>query len=124
MLSLFTLAAMLATQGPTGTITGRVLAAGSELPIAEAIVAVEGIEARATTTASGMFRLEGIPPGIYTVRALAGFIHMGGLLPPDQLNIADYALTAYKRASEENDPPGSRRIVRTTARRRRRYRRA
>ncbi|HWA57706.1 MAG TPA: TonB-dependent receptor [Gemmatimonadales bacterium] len=71
MLSLFTLAAMLATQGPTGTITGRVLAAGSELPIAEAIVTVEGIEARATTTASGMFRLGGIPPGIYTVRAVA-----------------------------------------------------
>lgn len=41
--------------------------------------------------------------GAYTVRALAGFIHMIGLLKPDQLNIADYALTAYKRASEESD---------------------
>lgn len=47
--------------------------------------------------------LFGFSRGAYTVRALAGFIHMVGLLPPDQLNIADYALTAYKRASEEND---------------------
>ncbi|MPZ36662.1 MAG: hypothetical protein GEU95_01145 [Rhizobiales bacterium] len=28
---------------------------------------------------------------------------MVGLLPPDQLNVAGYALTAYKRASEDND---------------------
>ena len=47
--------------------------------------------------------LFGFSRGAYTVRALAGFIHMVGLLPPDQLNIADYALTAYKRASEENN---------------------
>jgi uncharacterized protein (DUF2235 family) len=47
--------------------------------------------------------LFGFSRGAYTIRALAGFIHMVGLLPPDQLNIADYALTAYKRASEEND---------------------
>jgi len=37
------------------------------------------------------------------VRALAAFIHMVGLLPRDQLNIANYALTAYKRAAEDND---------------------
>ena len=47
--------------------------------------------------------LFGFSRGAYTVRALAGFIHMVGLLPADQLNVADYALTAYKRASEEND---------------------
>jgi uncharacterized protein (DUF2235 family) len=47
--------------------------------------------------------LFGFSRGAYTVRALAGFIHMVGLLPPDQLNIADYALTAYKRASDDND---------------------
>jgi uncharacterized protein (DUF2235 family) len=47
--------------------------------------------------------LFGFSRGAYTVRALAGFIHMVGLLPPDQLNIAGYALTAYKRASEHND---------------------
>jgi uncharacterized protein (DUF2235 family) len=47
--------------------------------------------------------LFGFSRGAYTVRALAGLIHMVGLLPPDQLNIANYALTAYKRSSEEND---------------------
>jgi uncharacterized protein (DUF2235 family) len=47
--------------------------------------------------------LFGFSRGAYTVRALAGFIHMVGLLPPDQLNIANYALTSYKRASEDNE---------------------
>lgn len=49
--------------------------------------------------------LFGFSRGAYTVRALAGFIHMVGLLRPDQLNICDYALTAYKRASDESDFP-------------------
>ena len=47
--------------------------------------------------------LFGFSRGAYTVRALAGFIHMVGLLPPDQLNLATYALTAYKRASETDN---------------------
>ncbi len=47
--------------------------------------------------------LFGFSRGAYTVRALAGLINMVGLLPPDQVNIAGYALTAYKRASERND---------------------
>jgi len=47
--------------------------------------------------------LFGFSRGAYTVRALAGFINTVGLLPPDQANIADYALTAYKRSSEKND---------------------
>jgi uncharacterized protein (DUF2235 family) len=64
--------------------------------------------------------LFGFSRGAYTVRALAGFIHMVGLLPPDQVNIADYALVAYKLASERNDltlawnfgrVTGSRRVV-------------
>lgn len=120
MLSLFTLAAMLATQGPTGTITGRVLAAGSELPIAEAIVTVEGIEARATTTASGMFRLEGIPPGIYTVRAVAvGYapavrtdvavgtarpVEIAFLLSPRPIELAELSVEAAPYFT----PPGTR----------------
>ena len=44
--------------------------------------------------------LFGFSRGAYTVRALAGFIHMVGLLRADQLNLCDYALTAYKRANE------------------------
>jgi uncharacterized protein (DUF2235 family) len=45
----------------------------------------------------------GFSRGAYTVRALAGFLHIIGLLPPDQINIANYALSAYKKASEQGD---------------------
>ncbi|HEX9931637.1 MAG TPA: DUF2235 domain-containing protein [Allosphingosinicella sp.] len=47
--------------------------------------------------------LFGFSRGAYTVRALAGFIHMIGLLRPDQVNIADYALTAYKRSGHRHE---------------------
>jgi uncharacterized protein (DUF2235 family) len=49
--------------------------------------------------------LFGFSRGAYTVRALAGLINMIGLLTADQLNITDYALTAYKRAAEKHDLP-------------------
>ncbi|HST37094.1 MAG TPA: DUF2235 domain-containing protein [Allosphingosinicella sp.] len=42
--------------------------------------------------------LFGFSRGAYTVRALAAFVDMVGLLWPDQINLADYALTTYKRA--------------------------
>ncbi|QKD19769.1 DUF2235 domain-containing protein [Mesorhizobium sp. NZP2077] len=45
----------------------------------------------------------GFSRGSYTVRALAGLIHMVGLLRPEQLNVVTYALTAYKRASRDNN---------------------
>jgi uncharacterized protein (DUF2235 family) len=45
----------------------------------------------------------GFSRGAYTVRVLAGFIHMVGLLRRDQLNVVKYALTAYKRSSHSND---------------------
>jgi uncharacterized protein (DUF2235 family) len=45
----------------------------------------------------------GFSRGAYTVRAIAGLISMIGLLRPDQLNITDYGLTAYKRAAEKDD---------------------
>jgi uncharacterized protein (DUF2235 family) len=47
--------------------------------------------------------LFGFSRGAYTVRAVAGMVDMLGLLRPDQFNIDDYALTAYKRAAEQND---------------------
>jgi uncharacterized protein (DUF2235 family) len=47
--------------------------------------------------------LFGFSRGAYTVRAVAGMVHLLGLLPPDQLNIADYALRSYKQASDEDD---------------------
>jgi uncharacterized protein (DUF2235 family) len=37
------------------------------------------------------------------MRVLAAFAHVIGLLPPDQLNLAGYALAAYKRASSESN---------------------
>jgi uncharacterized protein (DUF2235 family) len=47
--------------------------------------------------------LFGFSRGAYTVRVLAGFLHLIGLLQPDQLNIDGYAFAAYKRASEQGD---------------------
>lgn len=47
--------------------------------------------------------LFGFSRGAYTVRAVAGMIDMIGLLRPDQFNIDDYALTAYKRAAEQHE---------------------
>lgn len=49
--------------------------------------------------------LFGFSRGAYTVRALAGLINMIGLPEPDQINITDYALTAYKRAAEQDNLP-------------------
>lgn len=49
--------------------------------------------------------LFGFSRGAYTVRALAGLINMIGLLSADQESITDYALTAYKRAGEQDDLP-------------------
>ncbi|HTV69642.1 MAG TPA: DUF2235 domain-containing protein [Rhizobiaceae bacterium] len=45
----------------------------------------------------------GFSRGAYTVRAVAGMIHLVGLLAPDQLNIANYALRSYKQASDDGD---------------------
>lgn len=47
--------------------------------------------------------LHGFSRGAYTARVLAGFIHMCGLLGPDQLDLCGYALVAYKRSADDND---------------------
>ena len=47
--------------------------------------------------------LLGFSRGAYTARVLAGFIHLIGLLQPEQLNLCGYALVAYKRASDSHD---------------------
>ena len=47
--------------------------------------------------------LFGFSRGAYTVRVLAGFLRLVGLLKPEQAHLASYALTAYKQASEEDD---------------------
>lgn len=46
--------------------------------------------------------LFGFSRGAYTARAVAGLIHLVGLLEPDQHNLAKYALKAYKRADRED----------------------
>jgi hypothetical protein len=45
--------------------------------------------------------LFGFSRGAYTVRVLAAFIHVIGLLPPDQIDLAGYALSVYKNASAQ-----------------------
>lgn len=47
--------------------------------------------------------LFGFSRGAWTARVLGGFIHMIGLLRPEQLNMCGYALVAYKKASEKDD---------------------
>ena len=47
--------------------------------------------------------LFGFSRGAYTVRVLAGFMKLIGLLSPEQDNLCGYALTAYKQASDKDD---------------------
>lgn len=47
--------------------------------------------------------LFGFSRGAYTVRVLAGLLHLVGLLERQQANLCEYALTAYKRAADKND---------------------
>jgi uncharacterized protein (DUF2235 family)/membrane protease YdiL (CAAX protease family) len=47
--------------------------------------------------------LFGFSRGAYTARVLAGFIHMCGLLGPEQLNLCGYALVAYKKSADTSD---------------------
>lgn len=46
--------------------------------------------------------LFGFSRGAYTVRALAAFVQVIGLLPADQANLAAYAFTAYKASSTDS----------------------
>ena len=47
--------------------------------------------------------LFGFSRGAYTVRALAGFLHLVGLVAPSQKNLCGYALVAYKKAAADKD---------------------
>ncbi|HYF32094.1 MAG TPA: DUF2235 domain-containing protein [Chitinophagaceae bacterium] len=47
--------------------------------------------------------LFGYSRGAYTVRVLAGLLHMIGLLRPEQKNLNEYALNAYKESSRKDD---------------------
>ena len=47
--------------------------------------------------------LFGFSRGAYTARVVAGLIHQVGLLRPEQANLADFALKAYKQSSDSDD---------------------
>lgn len=47
--------------------------------------------------------LFGFSRGAYTVRILAGLVHMAGVVRPENENLLPYLLTAYKRASATDD---------------------
>jgi uncharacterized protein (DUF2235 family) len=47
--------------------------------------------------------LFGFSRGAYSVRMLAGLLHLTGLLRPNQLNICGYLLSAYKGSAEAGD---------------------
>jgi uncharacterized protein (DUF2235 family) len=46
--------------------------------------------------------LFGFSRGAYTVRVLAAFVYVIGLLKPAQINLVDYAFTAYKKSSHDS----------------------
>ncbi len=50
--------------------------------------------------------LFGFSRGAYTVRVLAAFIQVIGLLPPDQIDLGGYAFSAYKSASARQNSDG------------------
>ena len=47
--------------------------------------------------------LFGFSRGAYTARVVAGLVHMVGLLPPDQVSLAEQAFNAYRHSSERDD---------------------
>jgi uncharacterized protein (DUF2235 family) len=51
--------------------------------------------------------LFGFSRGAYTVRALAALVQVIGLLPPDQVNLGEYAFSVYKNASSKSQNSGS-----------------
>ena len=61
--------ARLGAQAATGTITGRVVDALSQQPVADVQIVVEGTRHGAVTGADGTFTIVGVPAGAQTVRA-------------------------------------------------------
>lgn len=47
--------------------------------------------------------LFGFSRGAYTVKALAAFLHLVGLLKPEQKHLRNYAFGAFKQSSKKND---------------------
>ncbi len=62
-------AAQLSAQNPTGTVTGRVVDAATQRPLAGANVVVQGTQRAAVTRADGNFTIGGVPAGTHRVQA-------------------------------------------------------
>ena len=58
----------LSAQG-TGIVEGRVIAAGANRPLADAIVRLESTPRASATGADGRYRIAAVPPGAYTIVA-------------------------------------------------------
>ena len=56
-------------QDVTGIVRGRVIDVGSQQPLADVQVSVEGTRRRAITGADGSFIIVGVPPGTFRLRA-------------------------------------------------------
>ena len=64
-----------AQSAPTGALAGRVVVASTLRPVAGAIISLDASTRQAETNALGVFRLDSVAPGIYTVRIRAiGFV--------------------------------------------------
>jgi Ca-activated chloride channel family protein len=63
------LSAVLSSAGDTGHITGRVLDAYTQTPVAGATVVVEGTQLSARTGSDGVYTIANVPAGVYIVRA-------------------------------------------------------
>lgn len=59
-------------EGPAGTVAGLVYDSTANAPLAEAVVAVMGTSATATSDEEGRFRIEGVPVGEHTVTFFHG----------------------------------------------------
>ena len=66
---LFSTAGALAAQTTTGTVRGRVVEQGSNRPVGDAQVLVDGTSLRAMTNAAGEFAIRGVTPGDRSVTA-------------------------------------------------------
>ncbi len=91
-------------KAPTGSIVGRVTDAKTQTVLAGATVVVEGTRHSATTGSDGRYRLAGVAPGTYTVRArFIGYAPAAAsvTVQADQEATADLALTKSAQRLDE-----------------------
>jgi hypothetical protein len=102
--------------GPTGRISGQVIDAQNGLPIPNILIAAGG--AQTLTNADGAYLLEGLPPGLHNLAALAldgsyRTFQQGAMVAADSTTPAALALTpaplvnvVFTVSVPANTPPG------------------